>query len=250
MSGGKQRATTIDMTRTARSRTICAFTCVSFRISALTIVFDSSADGADDDMWDFGTVRHVGVGRNTVGRASQPPPIPPIPEHGNGNGNGAVHRHSPVPPPPPPPPPPPANGAYGLGDRNFHVSQASVATSSTVTLKTEQHGHLQQRSSEYPNRSIDKPLPSPSRSERDSTVRQVQPQVQAPGTPTKRERSYDDEEDDDFPHDEGGEPEYDSAMLDSVILPAIASVRFSLSLFLLRGLWQADARRLCSCFRE
>ncbi|EJD54242.1 Pkinase-domain-containing protein [Auricularia subglabra TFB-10046 SS5] len=168
---------------------------------------DYVPEGEEEDLWDFGTVRHVGTQRNTMGRVPHIPP--PIPE------NGAVaspHR---------PAPPPPTNGVYAHGERAFQASASSVATSSTITLKADQPQTPQQGM--YPNRSIDKPLPSPSKRELEATVRH------APNaglvTQTRKEPSYDDDEgEDDYPEDDGGDPEYESAMLDSVILPAIAAL--------------------------
>lgn len=191
---------------------------------AVTNCVSSPLDGQEEDLWDFGTVRHVGVNRNTIGRASQPPLVPPIAE----NGNGAQHSSSPV----------QSNGVYDHGDRGYQASATSVATASTITLKTEQqpqHPSPQKPSPppaaldqfappppEYPNRSVNKPLPSPNKRELEATVRHGPGLL---GTPTRREPSYDDEDDEEFPGDEAGEPEYESAMLDSVILPAIAAVR-------------------------
>ncbi|KAH7105063.1 Pkinase-domain-containing protein [Auriculariales sp. MPI-PUGE-AT-0066] len=171
---------------------------------------DYPLDGLEEDLWDFGTVRHVGAGRNTIGRASQPPLVAPIAENGNGYHNA---------------PPPSANGVYSHGQQ---ASAASVTTSSTITLKPEEPpappGRVpsQVAPPSYANRSIDKPLPSPSKRELEATVRDRPGSL---GTPTRREPSYDDEDDDDeFPHDDDNGPEIDSAMLDSVILPAIAAL--------------------------
>ncbi|KZV96927.1 Pkinase-domain-containing protein [Exidia glandulosa HHB12029] len=171
---------------------------------------DYPLEGEEEDLWDFGTVRHVG---QTVGRSHVPHIPPPIPE----NGAMSPVRHASPPPPTPPPPQKQVNGVYAHGERGYQSSQSSVATSSTITLKTEQQPA-------YANRSVDKPLPSPhSKRELEATVRRARDRDAEREliTQTRKEPSYDDEDDEEF---DGGDPEqvYDSAMLDSVVLPAIA----------------------------
>lgn len=185
---------------------------------------DYPLEGEEEDLWDFGTVRHVG--RQTVGRSHVPHIPPPIPE----NGAMSPARHD-TPPPPPPPAPVPepapvplqsANGVYANADRGYQRSNSSVATSSTITLKADQQppAPVQAAHPHYANRSVDKPLPSPNKRELEATVRRVR-DPEGLITQTRKEPSYEDEDDDEF--DSGdAEHEYDSAMLDSVILPAIA----------------------------
>lgn len=167
---------------------------------------DYPLDGDEGDMWDFGTMR-----KETVGRSHVPHIPPPIPE--------AISpaRHE---TPPPQQPPPQVNGVYGHADRDYQSSATSVVTSSTITLKAEQQPHSPSHS-QYANRSVDKPLPSPKR-DWEATVRRARDAQLV--TQTRKEPSYEDEdEEDEF---DGGEPEheFESAMLDSVILPAIATL--------------------------
>lgn len=137
-------------------------------------------------MWDFGTVRHTGQ-TATMGRANAPPP--PIAE----------------------------NGAYS--------TSTTSSRSSTTAVGHNVNGHGgTEGSSGSGSADVNKTLPRPSlEGDRESqgTVRRVAAPL------GRREPSYEDDEYDD--EEQLQEPHLEDAihptMLDSVIMPAIASVR-------------------------
>jgi len=152
-----------------------------------------------DDMWDFGTVRHTGK-TATMGRANAPPP--PIAE----------------------------NGVYSS-------STASSRSSSTIVAGHNGNGigHDESRSpSGTGPADVNKTLPRPSlEGDRESqgTVRRVAAPL-GRREPSYEDDDYDDEEQLQDPHLEDA---MHPTMLDSVIMPAIASVRTIFPFLVVQG---------------
>jgi serine/threonine-protein kinase 24/25/MST4 len=150
--------------------------------------------GDEDDLWDFGTVRHSA----TMGRAQGP-------VMAEGLANGSIRsRVSPR-----------SNEAYE-GPHNREESQGT-SQGSSITVKGEIATRKPNKDDEY-----------------EGTVRRSAPPARVP--PREPSDDYDDEYDRDYPEYSGLPPPSDddvpdSTMLDSVVLPTIASVRvYGLSL--------------------
>ena len=144
-------------------------------------------------MWDFGTVRHTGQ-TATMGRANAPPP--PIAE----------------------------NGVYSASTSSSRSSTTAVGHNGNGI------GHAGSSGStgEYGSASVNKTLPRPSL-EGDREIQGTVRRVVAPLG--RREPSYEDDEfDEELQEEQLQDPHLEDVMpptmLDSVIMPAIASVRY------------------------
>lgn len=192
--GGRRTKTTIDGGGTS-TRTL----------EEATIIPDAfRRDYEEDpnDMWDFGTVRHTGQ-TATMGRARAPPP--PIAENGAYSASTSSSRSS----------------TTAVGHNGNGIGHAGSIRGSGESGSADMHKTLPRQSLEG-DREIQ------------GTVRRV---VAPPG---RREPSYEDdeydEEEEQLQEEQPQDPHLEEAMqptmLDSVIIPAIASVRY-LFLFLL-----------------
>lgn len=195
-----------------------------------------------DDMWDFGTVRHVSK-QSTVGRANTHHNS--VHTSNSNYSNVTAHR--------PPPSPPTTRQSVQLNTnvppQGIRRTGSEISLPSPVQQKSERLPPLPPATSEASSSSVAvPPAPAPPAAAYDNqaTVRNGLPsdsQSKPPRSPTKaksvsRDLSVDlDDEDEDYGELLEGSQPYppmipqhdhmaivDTAMLDSVVLPAIASV--------------------------
>ena len=151
-----------------------------------------------EDLWDFGTVRHVGA---TISRTQHGPAID---DHGGRNGNVPAYSVTPTPP-----------NVLGTTsyDRGHPVDLSPIANKGD---------HLP-------------PIPPPpvKKYDTEATVKHALPKGSGTARATVQREPSDEYEDydEDFANHEGQngivEPELpDTTLLDTVVLPALASVRF------------------------
>ena len=149
-----------------------------------------------EDLWDFGTVRHVGA---TIGRTQHNPAID---DHGGRNGDIPGYSMTPTP-------------------------SNTTGTTAYDHRKSIDHSPIANKGDHLP------PIPPPPAKKYDveATVKHALPKDPGTARATVQRESSDeyDDYDEDFAHNEGpngnGDTELaDTTLLDSVVLPALASV--------------------------
>ncbi|KZT08744.1 Pkinase-domain-containing protein [Laetiporus sulphureus 93-53] len=157
-----------------------------------------------EDLWDFGTVRHA----TTIGRAQPTVHVsgPPLTWENNMNGKGSAHSDDPATP------------------------TASSASSSTFTAHKDRDVSESTRATSVSSRAGLPAAPAPKKTDQHATIRNGTG-VRAVRQPSDEYEGYEGPDLDAFPtpmpanhHDVVDEELPDTTMLDSVVLPAIASL--------------------------